>query len=468
MIQTELLSCGQCGNSLSESDRKANQTICSRCLHTRRIRAHLQEEYISRSFATFWVRALYRRLGIFLEERKVPPVTQDRLLTKAKHIFQEAENTFSRPEAMGGEWLETQIKKMSHNAAPTFLRAFLIKEQFIFPQEDEKLIKTMQAKIESLPQEYRRLVEVYFNERLNRRKRQIELSARKPLSLRTLESDLGTHTQLIRWLREHMPELTGWNMVQEEHILTYLLTLSIRQREVVRKDLYAFFRLARKRKLVTHVPVANYPTRELPLACEPLNLAEQKALARLIRESIYTHPGEAFSTALCFYHGLSSSQLLAIKMSDVDIERRVIHIQGRPPVYLASEDFLLLEQFLQKRSELPYATQKSHLIISNQRTLKDEPLDRAVVRRKVLDFAKYPPQRLRMTCFTALSEQYGPQYLVEAFGLSLSHAARFAKIEEYLLEEEVKQQREAFQELSHRLKQSETQRVGRSRRRKGQ
>jgi hypothetical protein len=108
-------------------------------------------------------------------------------------------------------------------------------------------------------QEYRRLVEVYFNERMERRKRQIELNAKKPLSLRTLEGDLGTHTRIIRWLREHLPELTGWNMVQEEHILTYLLTLPLRDREVVRKDLYAFFRLARQRKLVTHVPVANSP-----------------------------------------------------------------------------------------------------------------------------------------------------------------------------------------------------------------
>jgi hypothetical protein len=155
-------------------------------------------------------------------------------------------------------------------------------------------------------------------------------------------------------------------------------------------------------------------------------------------------------------------------MSDVDIERGMIYIQGRPPVYLLAEDLLLLEQLLQQRKEVPYVKQKSHLIISNQHSLDDKPLGISVFGRKVSKFAKHSPQHLRMTCFTALAEQYGPQYLVEACGLSLTHAARYAKIEEYLLEEEVKQQREAFQEMSHRLEPSEKQHKGHSRRRKEQ
>ncbi len=412
----------------------------------------------------------FKRLGVFLQEHEISLASQARMLSKAAIFFQEAEKTLRRPEEMSKEWLETHIRLVvaGKHAAPTFFRAYLAKEQLLLPQEDEKIIETMRAKIEALPQEYRRLVEVYFNEQMSRRKRQIEQNAKKPLSLRTLENDLGLLTRIIRWLREYLPELTGWNMVQEDHVLTYLLTLPVREREVVRKRLYAFFCLARKRKLVAHVPVANYPTRELPLALEPLNREEQKALACLIRESISTYPWEAFVTALCFYHGLSSWQVLHIKMSDVDIEQKMIHVPERPPVYLLAEDVLLLEQFLRKRKELPYARQRSYLVISNYRTLNEKPLDKSVFGRKVRGFTKCTPQRLRMTCFAALAEQYGPQYLVEACGLSLTHAGRYAKIEEYLLEEEVKQQREAFQEMSHQLEQSEKPHKDRSRRKKEQ
>src|SRR5579875_2659466 len=75
----------------------------------------------------------------------------------------------------------------------------------------------------------------------------------------------------------------------------------------------------------------------------------------------------------------------------------------------------------------------------------------AYICRKVQAFSGQTPTRLRITCLAALSARYGPQYLVEAFGLSLTQASRYGKMQEFLLEEEVKQQREAFLELSRRL-----------------
>src|SRR6266481_937693 len=98
MSQAELSLCPQCGNPVRQSDTKAKQKTCSRCLEQRRIRARLNDEHITRSFATLWARGLYRRLGIFLEARKVPPETQIRMLSKAEYLFQEAEGAFSRLE----------------------------------------------------------------------------------------------------------------------------------------------------------------------------------------------------------------------------------------------------------------------------------------------------------------------------------------------------------------------------------
>jgi len=106
------------------------------------------------------------------------------------------------------------------------------------------------------------------------------------------------------------------------------------------------------------------------------------------------------------------------------------------------------------------------VFISNQTKLDDKPMTQEYVSKKVRALTGHTPQCLRITCFTALSARYGPQYLVEAFGLSLTQAARYAKMEEFLLEEEVKQQREAFLEMSHQLEQNEKQRSPRSHREK--
>src|SRR5258707_425227 len=82
-----------------------------------------------------------------------------------------------------------------------------------------------------------------------------------------------------------------------------------------------------KKRVRPHVPVMNLPAKELPRTIEPLTMDEQKALTRLIRENIYTQPEEAFLTALCFYHGLSTSQIRGIKTSDVDVERGMIRLE---------------------------------------------------------------------------------------------------------------------------------------------
>ncbi len=240
-------------------------------------------------------------------------------------------------------------------------------------------------------------------------------------------------------------------MVQEEHIHAFLLTLTPKNREPARKDLYVFFRLARKRRILTHVPIMDAPAKDLPPTVEPLSGEGQKVLARLIRANISTQPEESFLSALCFYHALTPRQVCGLKGSDVDVERGMIHVKGRPPVYLLAEDFLLLEQFLRKRHALPYAKKRSHLFISNRPTLDDVSVPSAYVKRKVQAFTDHTPQRLRITCLATLSARYGSQYLVEAFGLSLTQASRYGNMREFLLEEEVKQQREEWLELSRRL-----------------
>lgn len=444
--------CLECGDPLKGSEIKNSQKRCGACLSRRHVALLLAEDSLSHTFSKRWARELFSRLGLFLQSHQIPLRTQAGLLSKAALLLQEAESQFGDLAEITPAWLEAGLKKMGKHVASSFFKAFLFEEHLLSkPGGDEKALKALLAKLEQLPAPYRRAMQVYFNERLALRERQIKEHASRPLALKTLVSDLEMLSRLVRWLLANQPELSGWDMVQEEQIQAFLLTLTPKNREVVRKDLHQFFRLARKRRFMTHVPLTDSPSKELPQTAEPLVVEEQKTLARLIRQSTQTHPEEALLAALCFYHGLASSQICHLKTSHVDVEQARILVERRPPVYLLAEDMLLLEQFLRKRQELPYAKSRSHLFISHTWKLDDEPVRKGYICDKVQAFCGQTPQCLRITCFAALSARYGPQYLVEAFGLSLTQASRYAKMQEFLIEEEVKQQREEFVELSRQL-----------------
>ncbi len=444
--------CVECGRTLRPSEAKNGKKRCIPCICQRRIAFLLAEEHLSHAFCKRWVRDLFTRLATFLQQHQIAVEAQAKLLSKASLLFEEADRSFRWPEEMHEQWLEERIEHIGRHAATSYLRAFLIEERLLSEQNrDEKALKALQARVEQLPAAYRRLVEMFLNERLAWRQRQMEQLARRPLAISTLVADFEVLARLVRWLGANRPELSGWEMVQEEDIHAFLLTLTPKNREPMRKDLHLFFRFARKRRVMTHVPILDAPAKELPPTVEALSLEEQQGLAQRIRQQTATHPEEALLAALCFYHALSAGQIGQLKTSHVDLEHARMLVEGRPPVYLLAEDLRLLEQFLRKRKELPYAQSRSYLFINHTYRLADEAVGSAYICRKVQAFSGQTPTRLRITCLAALSARYGPQYLVEAFGLSLTQASRYGKMQEFLLEEEVKQQREAFLELSRRL-----------------
>ncbi|MED1904544.1 site-specific integrase, partial [Cytobacillus firmus] len=95
------------------------------------------------------------------------------------------------------------------------------------------------------------------------------------------------------------------------------------------------FKLAKRKRLITHIPILDIKSRELPPSIEPLSFDEQVSVANKIKSHIYEHPLECLLTSLCFYHGLSSAHIRNIKISDVKVELRAIYINERPPVYLS-------------------------------------------------------------------------------------------------------------------------------------
>lgn len=75
---------------------------------------------------------------------------------------------------------------------------------------------------------------------------------------------------------------------------------------------------------ITHISIIDLPAREYPNSMEPLSTKEQKRLAKVIRENIYSEIG-------------------FIKVSHIDLETKCIYIKARPSMYLNNGNLVLLE-----------------------------------------------------------------------------------------------------------------------------
>src|SRR5579872_4590094 len=109
------------------------------CPHCSKFSPTLRLEQFSNSIHSYsW--ALFRRLGVFLEERGISLDVQARLLAKAAAIFQAAERTFDRREEVSGVCLEEMIEKAGRHFAFSFLRTFLVEEHLLsIISQDEKI-----------------------------------------------------------------------------------------------------------------------------------------------------------------------------------------------------------------------------------------------------------------------------------------------------------------------------------------
>src|SRR5260370_17010364 len=107
------------------------------------------------------------------------------MLARVVLLLQEAEHHFAGPRELTEEWLAERIQAIIHKeqAAPTFFWTFLVKEQIVSPPDEHASIEKLRAQIARFPSGYQRVVEVYLNERLAARDRQITLKAKNPLAL---------------------------------------------------------------------------------------------------------------------------------------------------------------------------------------------------------------------------------------------------------------------------------------------
>ncbi len=445
--------CLECDLPLSLTAVRNKKKRCVNCINNKRFGHLTSSTYIESKFSKFWVKELYLDYIKFIEEFNFTKETSNRLLKKALDIFEVMESEFHKVQQVDYEWLDETLHRLDlRKGFANNIKTFFAKKNIV-PMEnyEDSIERSILKQIENIPTSFKRLINIYYQEKLFLRQRQIKLQARKPIALTTIKSQIAIFLRFTKWVSKNYTMITTWDMLQENHVNDFLLTLKRKNREVVRKELHILFKLAKKKKVVTHIPISNLPTKEYSSDIEPLNLDAQKKLADLIKKKKYTKPLECILTSFCFYHGMSSNQIKSIRLSDIYLEKKCIFLEGRPPVFLLEEDLLLLKEYLYKRKEIKNINQRKYLIVTKSFSYDDKPVSNKFILNKVKNFTGYTPKCLRVSCYNALSALYGPQYLIDSFGLSLTQASRYGNLKDYLIEYEMKEQTENFNEIILRL-----------------
>lgn len=435
--------CISCGRALSLSYIKKNTKNCSYCASKKRIQKEQSQEFLMEVFCKKWSANLFVNYILYLKKLGIRYDTMCKLTRGTREVFCIAEKELLVPTQITEEWLLKCLEKVNVKEIRRSLVTFLEQEKLLKVDDDKPLVDSIDRCIKSIPKEFRRLLEIYTNERMQYRKRQRDFNARNPLKLITIKADLEGFTRCVRFMEEFKPHIISWEMIQQDDVYDFLLTLTPKNRELVRKSLLVLFKLAKRKKIVTHIPLPEIKSKELPPTNIPLTIDKQKSVEKAIKQNMFKHPEESLLVSLCFYHGLSTSDIKNIKVKDINVDEKKINFENRSPVYLLKDDLVMLEAYARIRKEIKNIINKPYLFVSTSSSeiYRKDPVSNKFIREKVKKITHFTPKVLRITCFNMIAAHFGPQLLVEGFGLSLTQASRYGKFEDYLIEELINEQR---------------------------
>ncbi len=362
------------------------------------------------------------------------------------HHLRNAANVFIAMETITPieltyDWIENQFQHYGKAKSWKSLTGFLVGKKLIqLPSDDLRYRKQCENYIAKLPERFRKCVKLYVDDKFALRKRQISNNASSPINARTIEADVCSLFRMVRWITENYSNVVYWTDFTEAMVNQFLLSLPASNRECTRKDLYQFFKFAKRKRCIFTIPMTDYKTREMPRVCVPLTRTEQRILYRKIIEEGISLPYEALLTSLCFFHAVSSMKIREIKLKEVDLERSSIHMKGIPDIYLMPIEMVLLSEYIRIRKEFPNSENNTHLFIKRTRGdyLPDNSVSKTFITDLVRKFSDVTPQVLRITCLQEMAALNGPNFLREAYGISATHAGRYGSYEQYLLEEALK------------------------------
>lgn len=237
-------------------------------------------------------------------------------------VFVEMENIF--PNELTYDWLENIFEVHGKVIGWRSLTGLLIQKKMIhLPSEDSKYRKQCANYIVKLPEEFQKCLNWYIEDKFALRERQVANNASNPIKARTIETDACSLYRMVRWITENYQEVKHWTDFTETIVNRFLLSLPHSNRECSRKDIYHFFKFAKRKRCLFTIPMTDYKTRDLPRICESLTYDDQRILYQKIKEEGISFPYEALLTSLCFLHAVQPRRIIDIQLSAIDVERNI-------------------------------------------------------------------------------------------------------------------------------------------------
>ena len=381
-----------------------------------------------------WVIALLEEYQEFLKDYHVDQKEVYHHLKWSSDTFVAMEKMF--PHELTYEWLDART---GMKASKKSLRGFLLEEGIIKrPDPSVAARKECERLIQKCPPGFQKCLRWNCEEKFRLRERQVQNNATEPINTKTIVSDVMSLVRMVLWITENYNHVKSWAEIQEEVTLAYLMTLKPSGRECFRKDLYQFYKFALRKRCLFSIPMTDYKARELPRVADTLTVEQQAVVLNKVRTDGKDMPYEAALTLLCAFHAVKSSDIRAIKVEDVDLNARRIRMTSVPDVYLNDEETEILQRYMDIRITFPAAKKRSYLLIQRKRgCYEDQPIDKGFLNRCVKSFTGHTAKVLRITCLVEMANLFGPQFLREAYGVSDTHAGRFGKYEDYLLDSTV-------------------------------
>lgn len=191
--------CNRCGGQLNKSEINKKATICHLCYSKARVERIQTAEFLNTNFEKTWSAKLFNKYVLYLKEIDISVETIRKHSGKVLKIFQIAEKEFIKPSDITENWLLNILEKNKNvKTVKSSLFNFLLKEDLLTFNEDQNLLSSITRLIETIPNGFKRLLEIYFKERMELRKRQLKFQARTPLSLLTVKTDMEIFVRLVR------------------------------------------------------------------------------------------------------------------------------------------------------------------------------------------------------------------------------------------------------------------------------
>lgn len=232
----------------------------------------------------------------------------------------------------------------------------------------------------------------------------------------TIEGALANIRDLARFLADERAK-TDWATAQTAYIEGFLNAQPGNRRRRL-SGARQFFRWARRSKLVLIDPTTAVTLTPRPgFTGKTLSVADQRRLfRRWTSGQPDVHPHEALVGLVAMLHALTSSELRALRVDDIDLHERTMRVEGRPhPVPLDPASVAAINAGIAHRATL--GTRNPHLIVTKVTKPRMTPASGAYLTH-VLDPAGVRTKTLRSTRLVDLLISLDPKLVAEALGMN--------------------------------------------------